>query len=296
MKTYLLLIAVCYFSLNSLGQKPFAEKTTKLSKRTYTYQRIKNDKNLKVDFYKPKKTKESLPLLIYVHGGGFSGGDRKDKISKDFAIEMAQQGYAVAAISYRLIMKGIGFGCTTNADLKINAFNEVSKDISYAVKYFLKRNKKLKIDPSKIILVGSSAGAEAVLNLAYVYDNKILASDFKFAGIIAMAGATISVDKITTDTAIPTQLFHGIKDNLVPYNIASHHYCNIDAKGYLPLYGSKAIADKLKAINKPFYLYSIKDGDHSWNARPIYQCKNEIIDFLNYDVLQKKSRQIATEI
>ncbi|WP_405607340.1 carboxylesterase family protein [Polaribacter sp. Asnod1-A03] len=285
-----------FFFLNSVSQEQFLEKSSKFSERTYTYQRIKKEKNLKLDFYKPKKTKGKLPLLIYVHGGGFSGGDRKDRVSKDFAMEMVEHGYAVASISYRLTMKGIGFGCTTNAALKIAAFNNVSKDISYAVQYFLKHNRKFKIDTDKIILVGSSAGAEAVLNLAYVYDNKILDTNFKFAGIIAMAGATISIDKITTENAIPTQLFHGIKDNLVPYNIASHHYCKKNATGYLPLYGSKAIADKLKSIKKSFYLYSIKNGDHSWNSRPIYQCKDEIIDFLYHDVLQYKNRQIETEI
>ncbi|MCG1035533.1 carboxylesterase family protein [Polaribacter sargassicola] len=295
MKIILFIISLFFF-LNTYSQKPYLEKTAKFSERTYTYQRIKKEKNLKLDFYKPKKIKGKVPLLIYVHGGGFSGGSRSDKISKDFAIEMAAHGYAVASISYRLTMKGIGFGCTTNAALKIQAFNDVSKDISYAVQYFLKRNRKFKIDTDKIILVGSSAGAEAVLNLAYVYENKILDANFKFAGIIAMAGATISVDKINEKTAIPTQLFHGIKDNLVPYNVASHHYCKKDATGYLPLFGSKAIADKLKSLNKPFYLYSIKEGDHSWNARPIYQCKNEIIDFLYYDVLHPKNRQIETEI
>ncbi|OAD44526.1 alpha/beta hydrolase [Polaribacter atrinae] len=295
MKTTLSLFFILLF-LNSFSQERFLEKNTNFSESTYTYQRIKKDKNLKLDFYKPKKRKGKVPLLIYVHGGGFSGGDRKDKAATDFAKEMVQYGYAVASISYRLTMKGIGFGCTTSSVLKIAAFNDVSKDISYAVKYFLKRKNKFKIDTDKIILVGSSAGAEAVLNLAYVYENKILDTNFKFAGIIAMAGATISIDKITTETAIPTQLFHGIQDDLVPYNIASHHYCKKDATGYLPLFGSKAIAEKLKLIKKPFYLYSVKNGDHSWNARPIYQCKNEIIDFLYYDVLKHQNRQVETAI
>ena len=295
MKTLLSLCSIFFF-LNSFSQVDYLSKSNKFSERTYTYLRIKKEKNLKFDFYKPKKTKEKVPLLIYVHGGGFSGGDRKDKNSTAFAKEMVQYGYAVATISYRLTMKGKGFGCATNSALKIEAFNDVSKDISYAVKYFLRRKKRLKIDADKIILVGSSAGAEAILNLAYVYNNKILDPNFKFAGIIAMSGAVTSIDKITTETAIPTQLFHGTKDNLVPYNIASHHFCKLESVGYLNLFGSKAIANKLKSIQKPFYLYSVKNGDHSWNTRPIYQCKNEILDFLYYDVLKQKNRQIETEI
>ncbi|WP_158841585.1 carboxylesterase family protein [Polaribacter sp. L3A8] len=295
MKTSFSLFFIIFF-LNTFSQERYLEKNTKFSKRTYTYQRIKKEKNIKLDFYKPKKIKGKVPLLIYVHGGGFSGGDRKDKVSTDFAKEMAQYGYAVASISYRLTMKGTGFGCTTKAALKVAAFNDTSKDISYAVNYFLRHQNKFKIDPNKIILVGSSAGAEAVLNLAYVYNNKILNRNFKFAGIIAMAGAITSTNNITKETAIPTQLFHGIQDRLVPYNIAPHHFCTLESAGYLKLFGSKAIANKLKSINKPYYLYSVQNGNHSWNSRPIYQCKKEIIDFLYYDVLKKKSRQIETII
>lgn len=291
-----ILFFLLLFSINVFTQKIYLDKIAKPSKRTFTYQRIKKEKNLKLDFYKPKKIKGKKPLIIYVHGGGFSGGKRNDKYAVDFSKEMATYGYAVASISYRLTMKGIGFGCNTNANLKINAFNNVSKDISYAIRYILKRNRKFKIDTSKIILVGSSAGAEAVLNLAYVFENTILDTNFKFAGVIAMAGAIITNDKITHEKAIPTQLFHGLKDNLVPYYIAPHHYCKKENAGYLKLYGSRAIADQLKSIGKSYYLYSVKNGDHSWNSRPIYQCKNEILDFLYFDVLQKSERQTEVEI
>ncbi|MBU3010140.1 carboxylesterase family protein [Polaribacter vadi] len=283
-------------SINSFSQKKYLEKIAKTSIHKFTYQRIKKEKNLKLDFYKPRKVKGLKPLIIYVHGGGFSGGQRNDKYAVDFSKEMASYGYAVASISYRLTMKGIGFGCNTKSDLKIKAFNEVSKDISYAIKYIIKRNRKFKIDTTKVILVGSSAGAEAVLNLAYVYENEILDSSFKFAGIIGMAGAITTIDKITNDKAIPTQLFHGEKDDLVPYNIAPHHYCKKENIGYLRLYGSRAIADQLKSIGKSYYLYSVKNGDHSWNSRPIYQCKNEILDFLYFDVLQKNERQTEVKI
>ena len=109
-----------------------------------------------------------------------------------------------------------------------------------------------------------------------------------------MAGAIITLDKINSKTAIPTQLFHGTDDKLVPYNIAPHHYCDKNSVGYLKLYGSKAIANKLKEIDKPFYLFTIKKGNHSWSGRPMNQCRKEIVDFLYYDVLKNNNRQ--TEI
>lgn len=296
MMKHIISLLFLFVVLNCFSQQKYLEKFSKVKKRTYTYQRFNNQENLKLDFYKPRKVKGEYPLLIYVHGGGFSGGKRDDAISKEFAEEMACYGYAVASISYRLTMQGLGFGCNTKANLKIKAFNEASKDISYAIKYILRRNRKFKINEKQIILVGSSAGAEAILNLAYVFDNTILGNDFKFAGIVSMAGAVTKVENITSKTAIPTQLFHGKKDKLVPYGTAPHHYCVSTDTGYLKLYGSKAIANKLKKIGKPYYLYTAEEGNHSWNSIPIFECKKEILDFLFFDVLKNQQRQTEVKI
>lgn len=295
MKYRILLCLLFSFKL-SFSQVLYLDKSFSVSKKTSTYKTINYAKKLKFDFYKPRKAKGELPLLIYVHGGGFSGGKRNSKNVVRFARQMAERGYAVASVSYRLTMQKVGFGCSTNASDKINAFNDASEDISLAVRFILENKEKFAIDAKKVILIGTSAGAEAILNLAYVYNNKILPSDFKFAGLISMAGAITTTENITPQNAIPTQLFHGTKDKLVPYNVAAHHLCSKKTEGYLVLYGSKAIADKLKNLGKPYYLYSVKNGDHSWSIRPLIYTKPEIIDFLYYDVLKQSKRQIETFI
>jgi predicted peptidase len=280
----------------SFSQVLYLDKAFNVSKKTYTYKTINSKKKLKFDFYKPSEAKAKSPLIIFVHGGGFSGGKRNSKNAVRFAKQMAQRGYAVASVSYRLTMRNVGFGCTTKYLDKINAFNSASEDISLAIKYILKYKHGFNISSNKVILIGTSAGAETVLNLAYVYNNKILTKDFKFAGVVSMAGAVTSVKKITSKNAIPTQLFHGANDKLVPYDIASHHYCSKKSDGYLLLYGSKPIANKLKKLGKPFYLYTVKKGDHSWSIRPMIYSKSEILDFLYYDVLKQCERQIETII
>lgn len=289
-----LLVALILFGLKTIGQENYLIDAYKVKRRTFTYHKLKLEENLKLDLYRPKKRKGRKPLIIYVHGGGFSGGERDDKVSAGFSSEMAKYGYNVASISYRLTMKGIGFGCNTKAELKIKAFNEASKDLSYAIKYLVKRQRRFKIDTSKIILVGSSAGAEAILHYAYAYKNTDLEQDTTIAGLIAMAGALSTLNNINSESAVPTQLFHGTKDDLVPYNIAPHHYCKPTDVGFLKLYGSRAIADKLKILNKPYFLYTVKDGNHDWNSRPIFECKEEILNFLNFSVLKKQQAQ--TEI
>lgn len=286
------LIIVTSLLLFSCGARRNLAENSNIKLTTHKYYTTEKKLKLDFDFYKSTLYKQDLPLIIYVHGGGFSGGSKDEDFIKNYCLEMARNRFAVASISYRLTMKKFGFGCDTDASLKINAFNSASEDISFVTNYFIKNNRKFGVNPDKIILVGSSAGAEAILNLAYVYKNKILPKDFKYAGLIAMAGAITTLDKITKDTAIPSQFFHGVQDELVPYDIAPHHYCKENSKGFLTLYGSKAIANKLKELNQSYHLQTIEDGDHSWNAKPMYLNLKEMLTFIDEQIIQRKVKQI----
>ncbi|GAA4975665.1 alpha/beta hydrolase [Algibacter aquimarinus] len=290
-----LTLLFCFVCQLFFSQAEFLDPSYNVIKTTHTYAVQKKD-SLQLDFYQPEKILENKPLLVYVHGGSFSGGQRDDDNTVQFANQIAKRGYAVASISYRLIMKKLGFSCNTKAKDKIEAFNTASEDISYAVKYILENNSLFKINPDKIIISGTSSGAEAVLNLAYVYKNKILPRKFKFAGVIGMAGAITTLEYIDDSRAIPTQLFHGTNDNKVPYHIAAHHYCNEKDDGYLMLYGSRAIADRLKGLGKSYYLFSIHGGTHSWSGMPMHRCVSEVVDFLYYDIVKNSNRQTERTI
>jgi predicted esterase len=264
-----------------------------IEKTTHVYSKI-DGTPLAFDFYNNKSNTNKAPLIVYVHGGGFVEGRRDSEDVVKFVEKLAHHGYAVVAVSYRLTMKGIGFGCDVKAEDKVEAINEASKDVSKAVKFILDNKAKFNIDTKKIVLAGSSAGAEAVLNMAYVYDEGILPSTFKYGGVIGMAGAITTLDKIDADSAIPTQLFHGTGDRLVPYDFAPHHYCNSDNKGHLMLYGSKPIANRLDGLNVSYYLYSVSGGTHDWAISPMTKCFDEIIDFLYYDIVNVTSVRQTT--
>lgn len=296
MKQITFILAIIFSFQFTKAQTEFLDTLYEVEKSTHTYKSFGKKDSLQLDFYRPKNITKKLPLLLYVHGGGFSGGQRDDTNTVQFADQMAAKGYAVASISYRLIMKKKGFGCNTKTKDKIKAFDTAAEDVSYAVKYILKNKSDFDINEDQIVISGTSAGAEAVLHLAYVYENKILPKKFKFAGVIGLAGAITTLDQIDTDKAIPTQLFHGTNDNLVPYHIAAHHYCSPDAKGYMMLYGSRAIADRLKGLGKSYYLFSINGGTHSWSGIPMNRCITEVTDFIYNDVLNNANRQTERTI
>jgi para-nitrobenzyl esterase len=256
---------------------------SEINKTTYSFKTYNNE-TLQFDYY-TSQSQKGAPLLVYVHGGGFSGGARDSEDNVDFVTKIAQRGYAVAAVSYRLTMKEIGFGCDVNASKKMAAFDAASYDVSQAIKYILDNDNEFLIDKNKVVLAGSSAGAETVLNMAYAYESNSLPASFKYAGVIGMAGALTSLDNINSTTAIPTQLFHGTDDKLVPYDMAPHHYCDSLDTGYLVLYGSKAISRKLEELGKSYFLYTVSEGSHDWAELPKTESLEEIIDFLYHDVV-----------
>ncbi len=55
----------------------------------------------KLDIYLPEKAQENYPVIIYIHGGAFIGGDKYDSELIP-VIKALKKGYAVVSINYRL--------------------------------------------------------------------------------------------------------------------------------------------------------------------------------------------------
>ncbi|WP_335964479.1 alpha/beta hydrolase [Galbibacter sp. PAP.153] len=295
MKNNVLIITLilCFYANLGISQERYKDAIfSEIDSETYTY-----IDSLQLDFYHANDDKATIkPLLLLVHGGGFSSGKRNNPVEKQFCVEMAKKGYAVASMSYRLTRKGTatGFGCDCPSEEKIKTFNASSEDVLSATKFLISKSKTLKINPKKIILVGSSAGAEAVLNTVYMKESNttqdLTYGNIAYAGVISFAGAIVDIDDLNEKNAIPAFLFHGIKDNLVPYGQAAHHYCDEGTPGYLMLYGSKPIADKLSALGVSYILATDPEGNHDW-ANLAYGYTNEIANFIEEAILNNKKIQ-----
>ena len=62
-----------------------------------------NLQDLKMDIYFPNTSIDNLekrPLILLIHGGGFTGGTRKSMTYH--SMELSKRGFVVATISYRL--------------------------------------------------------------------------------------------------------------------------------------------------------------------------------------------------
>jgi len=86
----------------------FEEIFTETTFETFTYgnNTTQSGKNidLKLDVYQPKgDTKAKRPLIVYIHGGGFTKNSRNTIKNLGFLQTLAKSGFVVASIDYRLI-------------------------------------------------------------------------------------------------------------------------------------------------------------------------------------------------
>src|SRR5262245_4479704 len=101
------------------------------------------DVDLALDIARPEKLDKPTPCVVFIHGGGWTGGNRKVHVPQ--ILDFAKRGYVSATIQYRLVPKAI--------------FPAQVEDVKCGIRYLRANADKYKIDPNKIGAVGFSAGA-----------------------------------------------------------------------------------------------------------------------------------------
>ncbi len=112
---------------------------------------VRDGKPYGMDLYRPMYSSSPLPVVILIHGGSWSGGTRGDL--PDLNRYLAARGYAVAAISYRFAPR--------------YPHPAASEDVHAAIEFLKSNAAKLGLDPSRIAMIGRSAGGQLALLAAY---------------------------------------------------------------------------------------------------------------------------------
>lgn len=99
---------------------------------------------LRLDLVLPADAPAPAPLVIWVHGGGWSGGNKNSVPPND----LVQHGFAVASVQYRLSGQAI--------------FPAAILDVKSAVRWLRANAKKYNLDPKRFGAWGSSAGGHLV--------------------------------------------------------------------------------------------------------------------------------------
>lgn len=122
-------------------------------------------KDLFMDIYQPVgDIAAKRPLIIFIHGGGFYQGNRKE--GRDICMVFTNYGFASASIDYRLIDVPLTDSVTV-AEGMIHAIS----DAKAAIRFFVEdaaTTDTYKIDTNYIFISGGSAGGITAAQVAYL--------------------------------------------------------------------------------------------------------------------------------
>ena len=115
-----------------------------------TYKEI-NSTSLKLDIYHSKNRTDKAPLIVFIHGGAWKKGDKHDYLV--YLTSYAEKGYITATIQYRLA--------------GVAKYPAQLLDVQSAIIWLKQHADEYHIDPTKVALVGGSAGGHLAMMNAY---------------------------------------------------------------------------------------------------------------------------------
>lgn len=207
---------------------------------------------LELDLRIPRRKRVEAPGILFVHGGGFSDGQRNAGAHVRMLDTLANLGFTSASISYTLSMKEKGFGCDVPAQEKQEAVERAAAELMLARQWL--DGTTLDV-PGSWVAMGSSAGAETVMWAGFG-----LAPE-AWKGIIAFSGA------IADATPIPSHppaflAIHGTCDPVVPPRQAVHRGCRDTDAGAWMLCGGLGWSDRMALAGHPSRSLSYCGGNH----------------------------------
>jgi acetyl esterase/lipase len=113
------------------------------------YSALMGFRPLRLDLYRPKDAKKPLPVVLWLHGGGWLGGDPRGGVFADASgpatfAALAARGYAVASVSYRLDGEA--------------RFPAQIQDVRASIRWLRAHAAEYNLDPAHVIVSGGSAG------------------------------------------------------------------------------------------------------------------------------------------
>ena len=126
----------------------------------------------RLDLFRTQTPREHRPLIVFVHGGAWMHGDKKDY--RFIGEAFAKEGFDVAVINYHLAPEHI--------------FPASIDDLSLALNYLNVHQLKYQISTEKVVLMGHSAGAFNVMSALYHPQPYEIQCRSQITTIIGLAG------------------------------------------------------------------------------------------------------------
>jgi acetyl esterase/lipase len=136
----------------------------------------------KLDLYLPNgPARQDRPAVVFIHGGGFTGGDKAEYRSASVSADLARAGYVVVSCNYVL-----------GAKTQSGVWPQNISDCREAVRWVRAHAKELGVNPEKIAVAGGSAGGYLALMVGLSDDKTGPGGDAK-ATVSAKVSAVIDM-------------------------------------------------------------------------------------------------------
>ena len=235
----------------------------------------------KMDVYLPGGRSAATKVLIMIHGGGWSTGDKSELTVYVDTMKNRLPDYAIININYRLAVNA-----TTT-------FPTQENDVKAALDFIYSKRNEFKIS-DKYVLLGVSAGAHLALLQAYKYTSPVkIKAVVDFFGPTDMAAMYNDPASVFAPPSSILQLFNGATPAINPtlYSQSSPiTFANAQAVPTIILHGgtdllvkvtqATTLRDKLISFNiAQQYVFYLNEG-HGWSGAPLTDSFNKIQAFL----------------
>jgi len=256
----------------------------------------KDGQDLYLSVYQPSEGSQTevygkeKPTIVFFFGGGFTHGARDEVFYHQWYKLLCDNGYRLVTVDYRLGMKGVkasGIKFVKKIDAAIQMATD---DLFSATLYLVEHGGELGIDPSNLVLAGSSAGAIASLQGEWELCNRheaavALPEGFQYAGVISYSGAIFSKQgkiRYRDMAPCPHLMFHGTADKIVNYKqtaLLNIHFAGTDAIS--------------RTFIKNGYVYRIYrfEGNSHEIANSMVRLLPETLEFLETNVIRQQKKR-----
>ncbi len=214
------------------------------------------DRELHLQLYQPSGpgVPASRPVVVAIHGGGFTGGSRFSGTMLGLCERMARRGYTCVSIEYRLQgddpVVGPEYqtleGLVALADPGLaTAIAAAYEDTVAAMQWLVDDAAPLGIDPGRMALAGYSAGGVLTELVGYVSDEAGVVLPAPPRVTFNMSGAFETLTPVVSGTDAALFLSHG------------------DADATVPVSGAYALRDQALAAGLPVELHVFPGKGHT---------------------------------
>ena len=282
-----------------------------VEKNDYDYA-VKDGDTLRLTVWRQPVFDIPRPIILYCFGGGWQTGHRfsMDNPIFPFLTQMAEMGYVVVSIDYRLgVAKAIERGEFPNVDIasamaypqnqeqrvKIvelcrKSCMDAVEDLYDATTFVVQHAAEWGGNPEQIVTCGGSAGACNCIQAEYLLANshpmavEHLPAGFRYGGVIPCAGAIFTGGESLAWKSAPSPIlfFHGSADPIVPY-----------AKGE-SFMGPGAIIPSLPE-HSPYVFYTMLGSGHETAGIPTGYMNHAIASFIEHYVVRGERAAMTVE-